>query len=434
MKELDTLSWVGRTRDAIDEQRLVLYAQPIIDTQSRKVVAHELLLRMVDRGGAIIPPGCFLPAAERFGLIEEIDRWVVDQATKLAARGLKVHFNISARSLGSRQLINRLKHALQASGAVPGLLVCEITETAVATDEAAAVAFVHELAGLGCEIALDDFGVGYGGFAYLKRLPITVLKIDIQFVLDLLTNAENQHVVKAIVTLAEGFGRKTIAEGVESQATLELLEAYGVDFAQGFAIGRPVPNQHRLRTLDVVHRRARIPSLTLGYVGDRGRRQHRPRGTRSVGEHAGRAGADRAVEQLDQLDHGDLGGIASEAVSALDAPLRAQHAGAAQGGEQLFQELDRDIAPARQLGNRHRSRITMPVQLHQRSQRIRRLGRDRDHPAPIVARSQRKCSLPPPTLAPRVFGLRQLHAVTRHPRHPRLDKHATGAERMRVAL
>jgi PAS domain S-box-containing protein len=240
-RELETLTWVGRIRDALDEDRLVLYAQPIIDLRSRAVVAHELLLRMIDRDGAVIAPIRFLPAAEQFGLIEEIDRWVLGQAATLAGRGIKVHFNISAKSLGSRELISDLVAALHDTGAALGLLVCEITETALASDEAVAETFVHELRELGCEIALDDFGIGYGGFAYLKRLPITVLKIDIEFVRDLVENPQNQHVVKAIVNLAQGFGRQTIAEGVENQATLQLLADYGVDYAQGYAIGRPAP-------------------------------------------------------------------------------------------------------------------------------------------------------------------------------------------------
>ena len=101
---------------------------------------------------------------------------------------------------------------------------------------------MHELSELGCEIALDDFGIGYGGFAYLKRLPVTVLKIDIEFVRDLIENPQNQHVVKAIVNLAQGFGRQTVAEGVEDPAALDLLEQYGVDYAQGYAIGRPAPS------------------------------------------------------------------------------------------------------------------------------------------------------------------------------------------------
>jgi len=219
----------------------MLYAQPIIDVQSRAVVAHELLLRMVDRDGAIITPIRFLTAAEQYGLIEEIDRWVLGQAIKLAGRGHKVHFNISAKSLGSRELIGDLERGLRDTGAALGLLVCEITETALAGDEAVAEAFVDELRELGCEIALDDFGIGYGGFAYLKRLPITALKIDIEFVRDLVENPQNQHVVKAIVNLAQGFGREAVAEGVENQATLELLEEYGVDYAQGYAIGHPSP-------------------------------------------------------------------------------------------------------------------------------------------------------------------------------------------------
>jgi PAS domain S-box-containing protein len=240
-RERETMNWVGRIRDALDDDRLILYAQPIIDLHTHEVVMHELLLRMIDRDGTIIAPGRFLPAAEQYGLIDDIDRWVLAQAIKLAARGKKVHFNISGKSLGSRELIGDLVRGLNDTGADPGLLVCEITETALANDEALAEAFVHELSELGCEIALDDFGIGYGGFAYLKRLPVTIIKIDIQFVRDLIGNAQNQHVVKAIVNLAQGFGRQTIAEGVEDPAALELLQQYGVDYAQGYAIGRPAP-------------------------------------------------------------------------------------------------------------------------------------------------------------------------------------------------
>lgn len=240
-RELETLSWVGRIRDALDQDRLVLHAQPIIELRSRGVAGHELLVRMVAPDGGIIPPGRFLPAAEQFGLVEEIDRWVLAQAAKLAARGTKVQFNVSGKSLGSRALISDLVRLLRDTGVRPGLLVCELTETALANDEASAEAFVRELTALGCEIALDDFGMGYGGFAYLKRLPVSVLKIDSEFVRDLVESRENQHVVKAIVHLAQGFGRKTIAEGVENEPTLALLEEYGVDYAQGYHIGRPAP-------------------------------------------------------------------------------------------------------------------------------------------------------------------------------------------------
>ena len=240
-RERETMNWVGRVRDALDEDRLVLYAQPIISLHTRKVVMHELLLRMIDRDGRIIAPDRFLPAAEQYGLIEDIDRWVLAQALKLAAVGNKVHFNISGKSLGSRQIINDLDSGLRDTGADPALLVCEITETALSHDEDLAEAFVYALSERGCEIALDDFGIGYSGFTYLKRLPVTVLKIDTQFVRELSENPENQHVVKAIVNLAQGFKRGTVAEGVEDPAALELLAEYGVDYAQGYTIGRPQP-------------------------------------------------------------------------------------------------------------------------------------------------------------------------------------------------
>jgi PAS domain S-box-containing protein len=240
-RERETINWVGRIRDALDEDRLVLYAQPIIDLKTREVVMHELLLRMIGRDGSIIAPGQFLPAAEQYDLIEDIDCWVLAQAIEHAAHGMKVHFNISGKTLGSRRLINILLRGLNENDVDPALLVCEITETAIAEDAAGAEAYVQELSKLGCEIALDDFGTGYGGFTYLKRLPVAHIKIDIQFIRDLVESPQNQHVVKAIVNLAQGFERKTIAEGVETLATLDLLEEYGVDYAQGFAIGRPAP-------------------------------------------------------------------------------------------------------------------------------------------------------------------------------------------------
>ena len=119
--------------------------------------------------------------------------------------------------------------------------MCEITETAIAADQTLAQTFVRQLAGLGVRLALDDFGTGYGGLTYLKRLQVELVKIDVDFVRDLPENPESQHVVKAIVNLAQGFGRKTVAEGVENENTLELLERLGVDYAQGFWIGRPEP-------------------------------------------------------------------------------------------------------------------------------------------------------------------------------------------------
>lgn len=240
-QELEELSWVGRIRDALDERRFVLYAQPIIDLTTKALVSHELLLRMIDRDGATIAPGRFLPAAERFDLIQEIDRWVARQAILVAAKGVPAHFNVSARSVGQPELIAEIVEQLAVTGTDPRLLVCEITETALAHDTATAERFVRRLSELGCRIALDDFGSGYGGFTYLKHLRVDFIKIDIAFIRDLQHSRESQHVVAAIVNLARGFGQKTIAEGVEDAGVLELLSQLHVDQAQGYHLGRPRP-------------------------------------------------------------------------------------------------------------------------------------------------------------------------------------------------
>jgi PAS domain S-box-containing protein len=238
--ELDAVSWIGRTRDAIEDDRLVLYSQPIVPLAGGDP-REELLLRMVGREGEVILPGSFLPATETYGLIGEIDRWVAVQAIRLAADGRRVEANLSADSIGDAELLSTIERELRATKADPSFIVFEVTETALMRDPNAAEAFAHSLVNLGCGLALDDFGIGYGSFTYLKSMPVTYLKIDITFVLRLASNPPNQHLVKAIVSLAQGFGQQTIAEGVEDQDTLDLLREYGVDFAQGFHIGAPAP-------------------------------------------------------------------------------------------------------------------------------------------------------------------------------------------------
>jgi EAL domain-containing protein (putative c-di-GMP-specific phosphodiesterase class I) len=240
-RQLATLKRVGKIRDAIDENRLILHSQPIVALRGGRP-SQELLLRMLGRDGELIQPGSFLPIAERYGLIGEIDRWVIAQAITLAAdtEGI-VEANISAASIGTVDLLPFIEHQFAETGADPADLVFEITETALMYDIAAGEAFAQGLADLGCGLALDDFGTGFGGFTYLKRLPISYLKIDIEFVRDLVTNPANQHVVRAIVSLAQAFGLQTIAEGVEDEVTLQLLANEGVDYAQGFHLGRPAP-------------------------------------------------------------------------------------------------------------------------------------------------------------------------------------------------
>jgi PAS domain S-box-containing protein len=246
-REIATLKSVRRIQDALAHDRFVLFAQPIIDLANGEVVQRELLIRMTDPNDptAIISPGDFLPVAEEHGLIGDIDRWVVDQAADLAATGLAVELNISAASIADPQLLPYIEKAIERSGADPKNMVFEITETTLVANESAGRRFVERLREIGSKVALDDFGTGYGGFTYLKQLPVDCLKIDIEFVQDLVSNDASQSVVEAIVSLAARFGLKTVAEGVEDDATLKILRDLGVDYAQGYGIGRPAPISDR---------------------------------------------------------------------------------------------------------------------------------------------------------------------------------------------
>ena len=238
-RKLHDLAWIERIRDALDNDRFALFAQPIVELGGGRVVQHELLLRMIDGDGTAIPPGLFLPIAESYGSIGEIDRWVTRETVRLAAAGHAVEMNVSAHSLSDPTFYDYVESALRRSGADPALIVFELTETALVHDQVATEDFAHRVHGLGCRLALDDFGTGYGGFTYLKQLPIDFLKIDIEFVRDLATNPASQLVVEAVVTLARGFGLETVAEGVEDERTLELLREYGVEYAQGYHVARP---------------------------------------------------------------------------------------------------------------------------------------------------------------------------------------------------
>jgi diguanylate cyclase (GGDEF)-like protein/PAS domain S-box-containing protein len=232
------LTWVDRIRSALDEERFVLFGQPIVDLRSDLVVRHELLIRMLSEDADVILPGEFLPTAEHFGLIGEIDRWVTQQGLRLAIAGKRVTINLSGPSIGDQQILDLVVGAI-AGGLDPSNVIFEITETAAVSNFERAEQFVGRLSGMGCEIALDDFGTGFGSFTYLKHLKARYLKIDVQFVRDLAGNETDQKVVKAIVDIAHSLHKRTIAEGVEGAATLTVLKELGVDFAQGFHLGRP---------------------------------------------------------------------------------------------------------------------------------------------------------------------------------------------------
>jgi PAS domain S-box-containing protein len=240
-QDVSEAAWLGRIRAALDEDRFVLYAQPIVDLITGKTVQHELLLRMRGEDGSIISPAHFLPAAERYGLISEIDRWVIRQAVAIAAGGTPAEFNLSGRSIGDPAVLGELAAAIQSSGVDPALIVVEVTETAFVGDTEAGREFAQRVRELGCRLALDDFGTGFSSLSYLKHLPADHLKIDIEFVRELTTSETDARVIRGIVGLAREFNQTTIAEGVEDEATLMMLKELGVDQAQGYLLGRPAP-------------------------------------------------------------------------------------------------------------------------------------------------------------------------------------------------
>lgn len=234
--------WTDRIHGAVSHDLLVLHGQPIVNLVDGRIERAELLVRMRDHPGssALLGPKEFLPAAERFGLIAIVDLWVLARALELAEHH-RVAINLSGKTIGDPDHVAEIERLVRAGRAAPENIIFEITETAVVENLEAARAFAQRLRVAGCSFALDDFGVGFGSFSYLKHLPVDYLKIDIEFVRDLVFDETDRHVVHAMVAVARGFGIKTIAEGVENQATLELLADMGVDYAQGFWVGRPAP-------------------------------------------------------------------------------------------------------------------------------------------------------------------------------------------------
>lgn len=232
----DATLWRGRIEAALDEDRLLFFGQPIVNLDSGAVDHQELLIRM-ELDGEVVSPGAFLPHAEKTELIKRVDRWAVAQGIELARSG-RVAINLSGKSLDDADLSAWIEEAL-ADRKLAENVIFEITETAAASNLDAAQRLVTQLTGLGCGVALDDFGTGYGSFTYLKRLPITELKIDMEFIRGLSSDPQSQRVVKSIVSAAELFDVKTVAEGVEDEETLDLLRVLGVDMAQGFFVGYP---------------------------------------------------------------------------------------------------------------------------------------------------------------------------------------------------
>jgi diguanylate cyclase (GGDEF)-like protein len=239
--------WAERLRQAVEQDRFVLYAQAIVPVCSNEIPSFELLLRMPDDQGDLIPPGAFLYHAERFDLIQPIDYWVMEQAVRMLheyhsqGRDISLAINVSAKTLNAGAIAERLAGMLQQWPIPEGRLVIELTETVAISNITRARDLALELRHLGCRLALDDFGAGFATFYYLKHLDFDIVKIDGEFIKRLPESRTDQLVVRAVVDIARGLGIETIAEFVQDDETLALLRELGVGSAQGYHTGRPGP-------------------------------------------------------------------------------------------------------------------------------------------------------------------------------------------------
>ncbi|WP_108660170.1 EAL domain-containing protein [Acuticoccus kandeliae] len=240
-------------RTAVESNRFTLFAQPIRDLRGAGEGQHvEILVRMLDLDGELIPPSEFIPAAERYGLMHQIDRWVLmtvfnDYAYQLNANtGLHVAINISANSLDDPYLWSFVRERMDHSHIDPSRISFEITETTIVNNTSSAVDFCRSAQRYGCRVTLDDFGVGLSSFSYLRNFRANEIKIDGSFVRNIATSEVDRQVVQAIVGVGRTFGIATIAEWVENAETLAIVESLGIDRAQGFFIGAPEPFENFL--------------------------------------------------------------------------------------------------------------------------------------------------------------------------------------------
>lgn len=241
----EDMGWASRVREMLEHDRFQLVYQPIMSLNNDQVQDYEVLVRMVCDDGEIILPGGFMPAAERFGLIHSVDRWIVHRAltqlARLHSQGEAVRFsiNLSGKAFEDSTLLPMIQDLLDNTSIDPSRVCFEITETAAIAKLSAAEKFIAALKSMGCQFALDDFGSGFSSFAYLKHLPVDKLKIDGAFVQGMATSQIDQAMVQSMNQVAHALGKQTIAEYVENDATLALLRSYGVDYAQGNYIGKP---------------------------------------------------------------------------------------------------------------------------------------------------------------------------------------------------
>jgi diguanylate cyclase (GGDEF)-like protein/PAS domain S-box-containing protein len=243
------MRWMPRIQQALADERFRLYYQPIVPIAPNALPGDhgEILLRMLDEQGQLVPPGAFLPAAERYGLMLAIDRWVVRKTLEALSaasprRGdVMYSINVSAQSLGAADFLDFVIEQIERTGVSPHTLCFEITETSAVSELAHVLHYIDILKARGCRFALDDFGTGVSSFSYLKTLPVDFLKIDGGFIRNLPTDEIDRAMVEAVHRIGHIMGLQTIAEWVQDEAILQALREIGIDYGQGYAAGQPQP-------------------------------------------------------------------------------------------------------------------------------------------------------------------------------------------------
>lgn len=258
------IDWVKSIREALDDDLFTLHYQPIVDIRTGTAKHYEALLRLKRADGTVISPQVFLPAAMRFGLLPDIDRWVVQHALTTLA-GLRAEhpdlclsINLSATTFDESDFVAHVRAKLRENGLPGEAVIFELTEQEAIRFALHTAKQMGALRELGCRFAIDDFGTGYSSFAYLKRLPVDFLKIDGSFIKGIERDAVDQTMVRLIGEVAKAANMQTIAEYVQSRAALKLLAKYGIDYAQGFHVGRPVETPADIRLVPNGHRTGRL--------------------------------------------------------------------------------------------------------------------------------------------------------------------------------
>lgn len=257
------VGWMRKLREAIDQDLFLLRFQPIVDIISGETSHHEVLVRLKMDDEKVVGPDMFLPAAIRFGLMAEIDAWMIDHAIKAYTEhsknedSLRFAINLSANAFETENLSSYVEAKLEQYGVAPDKIMFEITENLAVRHLSHVEKQITALRDLGCQVALDDFGKGYSSLGYLQQLSVDYIKIDGSFIRNLVKNSVDQKMVRLIAEIGREAGMKTIAEYVQNGPTFSLLAELGVDYAQGYYIGKPaaVPRKRTLPVLLATKRR-----------------------------------------------------------------------------------------------------------------------------------------------------------------------------------